>query len=373
MQSSSFNTPLLSSLCLLNWIIIFFISKTNLSYRLSKRNKLFRNLFLLLFVVFAFWAGDFYHTYDDYPILLKGASTHYEDIYNWIASNFQFSYWTFRAIVWGTGLFFLSKIFSFFPISNNLQWHTFSIFGLIWFSYARVSLAISLIFLGFSFLFGHSKSKNTYHILGLFFIFISFYFHKSALFGIGIVILTLLSQKFSNKKFILFIFLSFGLIFILNGLLNQLLTLDSNDYNTTGQSLIYAQKYLTQDSIERGISYYFLKTLENSSYLLISFIGMKCIFNNELSSKLPIIITSLIRVSLLITTAFCVLSFDLGLDTSTFAGRFLRFNFIPCSILLAYFLQYKIYPFYTKIAYKVSLLSTLGTLIYAAYCFIASN
>ncbi len=353
-QGSSILT--LSSLILYLWI--FYLSK-------NPKNRNSRNILLLLFVIFPFWAGDFYHTLFDFPRLQKGVAGHYEEVYVWIIQNVP-NYYIFRFVVWGGGLLLLNYTFKLLKSNKNLFWQSFIICGLIWYSYARVSLAMAMIYCGVAILYASDRKTIRDFILGYILIFGAFFFHKSAIFGIGIVCAAIYLKNVRLQILLIFLFV-FALCFIISkNIFSEFLALDVAGYENLGKSIQSAQQYLaTKDDATRGIAAIILKFCEVTPYLLTSYMILRNLSTTK--HNVPTIYKIMMLITILISTSYIVLSFNLGVNTETLAGRFLRFGFIPMSIVLVYFRINNFYPKYTKLIFNVALVSAVGHLTYAIY------
>lgn len=321
------------------------------------------------FVLFAFWGMDWFYYRDLYPELLLGNEGHMEPIYVFIAQKLSCGYISFRAIIWGIGLLLVFSIINRLPISRSLALAIFGVVYLIWFSYARVSLAMALAYWGLLLLYSPSKNRLISYILGTLAIVASFYFHKSSLFAVGMVTLAWVTGKM-NRKLFLFILLIVILLggFLLPTFFTTFMLQDSSSVDgLLGKGIQYGQHYMGMNANRFGPGALIQNTLERIPYYLLAWQCYKMQFSNK-SYNIPKNIMLFMRLFLYIVIFSTLFLFNSNLNMMVVYERFLRFAAIPATIILAYFWENKFYPNLTKFTLYMAIFSTIYAVVYAMYC-----
>ena len=349
-------------------LLCFTKAKKSPFYISSTGRKNFGIFLILIFFVFAFWGSDWFHVADFYPQLQAGNKTHMEDVYVWIAQNIAPNYIVFRIIIWGLCLFLTKLIFDRLDVSKDLLWFMFVIFGVIWCSYARVSLSMCLMFYGFSLLFNPYKHRLLSYVLGLMCICASYFFHKSALFGILVILISICVRKF-NKKTIFLLVLSIPLLFyVLKSFLIEYLLIDvGSEGDMWDKSVMSAQSYMERDANAVGIGALLLKFLERSAYFLTCIISILAIIEKRKRSP---IIDAFMRLDIIMVLVSSLFLFNVGINTSIISERFFRFLFIPTTILVAHFWQNNYKPRLTKTCCYLGGAYSFYALLYSIYMFL---
>lgn len=323
---------------------------------------------LLVFFVFAFWGADWFHVAQFYSQIQKGASTHMEDVYVWISQHIAPNYIIFRLIIWGACLWLMKLIFNRINISKDLLWLMFVVFGAVWCSYARVSLSMCLMFYGFAIWNNPYKHKLLSYVLAASCICSAYYFHKTALFGIILIVIALLIKKFNKYTIVIIVISTPILLYLLKLFVFDYVLLDAiGEDGMLGRSALSAQGYMERDSDTVGIGALLLKIFERSAYILTGILAVTLI-NNKERKRIPII-DAFIRLDIIMVIASCLFLFNIGINTSIIAERFFRFLFIPTGILVAYFWQNNHMPRLTKLCYYLGLSYSSYTLLYSLYMF----
>ena len=357
---------------LLNVILLFgiFISIRKVlraPYMINKRK--FRTALILafLFCIFSFWGPDWFHYLEFFPYLKSGISNAgMEDVYKWIAQYLSPNYIFFRCIIWGTALYLFLKTISILSISKHLALLFWGCFFILWFSYARVSLAMSLVYLGFALLIKIKKNLYSY-ILGVLFIVCSFYFHKTAGFGIVMVLSAFILSK--NIKWGLgLIILSFPIILIyirLYVISYAFGGIDSVDEQIS-QYMVRGQNYLNSDEINSGWGNIIARFLELSPYYLIAIIGCITIISKRYT-YVPSDIKAFILLQILIVLISSTFLFISNVNTDVFYVRFMRYALIPTTVLITYFYQNRICFRLIKMTIFILMCSTIYSMTYSMY------
>lgn len=353
--------------------ILFLVTKRVFikPYRLSKQHYKFAVFLCLIFCLFSFWGSDWFHYIAFYEDMKKGRDTHLEDIYYFIA-NITPNYIIFRLVIWGTGLFLFIDIIKRLSISKELAVAIFGCLYLIWYSYARASLAMVMAYYGYSLILKPYRNKRFSTIIGFVTIFVSFYFHKSSLFAIATIMLCLFIRRYPTKA-VFFILITYPFVILLAKY--QLADIMASDFDSSESDLNsyvnVGQRYLDAKLKTKGIGAFLMDRLETIPYYIVAFISFLALkrYKNLIPKDVSAFMTLLILL-LIISTVFM---FDLGFNTRLVYGRFMKFLAIPCSIVMAYLYQNKIYPKLTKVALIIGLLGTAYSMSYSFYCSIVGG
>lgn len=180
-----------------------FYLKKGLAYRQYADNRLNFWFFLLIcgvFCTFAFSNGDYINYHGGYVQMMRaGNSSHFEDIYVWLAMNFAKTYHLWRAIIWGLATYLTLLSFKRLSIPAMPAYAAITVFYLTTLYIMRGNLGVGFMVYGLSFLFQpiSDRSKQFSILLGIFLIGISYFFHKSMLISIGLLFPALITM---NRK-----------------------------------------------------------------------------------------------------------------------------------------------------------------------------
>lgn len=353
------------------WLAIYASLKPVLKapYTILNRNQRWAYVFILLFCLFPFFGGDYFHYILNYDAAKSGGYAHIEDIYVWFIENWCTSYHMFRLGVWGTALLVLFTSYKY--ISNNigLVLFFFGVLYLPWFSYARVSLAMALIFCGLCLCVKPiNKLKKISFLFGLSIMLTSIAFHRSAFIGIVCALGSLFFGK-PNRKTIIILSILFPLaIFVLTYALGLFMSLDLgyDDFISGRQR----DDYLLDENtggLAMGIGPFIMVFLTRAPMFIVAFAYIYYAFKGYFTdfTYSERIISS---YSFLVILLALVFSFDLGFNTYSLYYRTLTFSHIPSAIFLS-----KIYlsgrsPRLYKWIYIPTIIGVLYTLVYSAYC-----
>ena len=357
-------------------LIIFWCFKDAKLYPYYIKSKAKKNLGIIcifFFFLFAFWGADWFHIAVFYPYLRAGERTHMEDIYQWIAQNVAPNYLIFRTIVWGACLLLVKLIFDRLDVQKDLLWFMFAVFGVVWCSYARVSLAMCLMYYGFALLFKPYKYKHLSNLIALSAILASYFCHKTALFGIAVIVLATLIRNFNRSSIILLV-LSIPIVYmLLQNIISDYLLFDATgDNDSWNKSVLSAQGYMEREASVVGIGAILLKIMERSAYIVTGAMAAFMIMKdkrNKRNKRSPII-NAFFRLDIIMVLISCLFLLDLGINVSVIAERFFRFLFIPTGIIIAYFGQIRFCMKYTKFIYILGIAYSSYALLYSFYMFI---
>lgn len=320
-------------------------------------------IFTLLFFLFPFYGGDYYHYLEYYTRALSDPhlNSSLEEIYSTIANNTFGSYTLFRFIIWGSSLFLIIKTANGLGLPKPIFLLVLSCCFITVLAYARVTLTMALIFYGTYIL---TTKKNVLSmIVGIAIICVSFFFHKSALFGIAMAFCVLICQRIGRASYIIFL-LSIPLII-------SILTYFISDFLQTSIAMEYinidsAQGYLSSERSEKGIGALILNFLQRAPYYCLSLIFILLVVKNKLS-LLPKRLQVFGSLTFLITITSSLYLIDLGMNTFVLYYRFLTFAAIPSAIFLSALRDYKLYNKLTALSFYMLVGSTAYSLLYTCY------
>ena len=334
-------------------------------FHVPRINRRFVILLFYVFVLFSFWGQDWFHYRNIYPQLLNGEKEHMETIYIHIAQYLSFNYTSFRLVIWGSAIYLFLKMIKSLHINNDIAFFVFGSIWLIWFSYARASLAMILAYFGMTVLMMPSKRKFISVVSGLIVLFSSVFFHKSAAFALILILLTFLSNYLNRKVFIFCMCVSMVLAYIyLPSFIADFMTLDASESDTN--LILAGQGYMSNDDSAMGIAAMLLRFFEVLPYYILAFVSLKLISkNNKYNLPNDIVIFSRLLLFIVIASSFFMM--NLSVNTSVIYMRFLRFAAIPSVVVLSYLLENKIFYKLSKAALMLGIFSTMSTLLYALY------
>lgn len=325
-------------------IVIFWSQKGFLTRIESKKNILYVVL-LSLFCVFAFYDSDWFSyltIYNDYVftneafdfsfehLVAKEANSHMESIYYLFFAFSNGSYLLFRVYIWGLAIVLAAITAKRLEVGKTAFYIVFATCFLLYYCYGRVPLAYSIAFLGYSFIVKPIPRKSFLSIaLGLFIVFVSIFFHKTAVFIIPVFLLSLL--PFNKKTFSLYITSALPLLLILSLVSDYIFRFDMED-NLTMVTL--------QGQLEKteGISFSgsFIRNVI-SKYMVylpfyLFFFGIAKRANNGRLQNLPRPIQKMAGVACWIIFMSTIL---LLANQYMMFYRFILYSLIPISITLA--------------------------------------
>lgn len=175
-------------------IMVLFFWKKYTGLQRKKGESILFPLLFLFFLLFAFDSGDYYHYYNsvtenDYHAM--------EDVYGAIGSLVNNNYILFRLIVWGGALLLFMRTAKRLKLDVNRTVFLLFVAYISIFDYARASLAMSIFFLGISYIIKPIKKRVLSFIIGILLIGVSVYFHTSIVVAIiaSIIILLPINKK----------------------------------------------------------------------------------------------------------------------------------------------------------------------------------
>lgn len=341
-------------------------------YKLSLKVLIITHALILSLAIFDFYSGDYYHYYN---IMYKmerrivhmdfsfwDASEHMEMVYWYIAMFVKFNYFWFRVIVWGSAYFIFLLLIKRLDLKMGSTLAAFICFPLMVFCYARVTLAMVIAFYGFSYIVKKPKYLNYVFsvAVGIFIIFLSGYFHKSAVLLWAVFPFALM--KINRKNIVLMIIL-LPLFSLAINLLGVDYFMDMNDGDATVEKF---QNYMTRTSNSRSLGGLIYEVLQKIPYLL------SCYFFIIILRKriyLPPAIAPYVNLVLFLTVIYVTLLLPSSYNTSTIANRILFFSALPIACSLGYIIPI-VKSKYLKFIYLSGVVYTFYQLLYislAAY------
>lgn len=335
-------------------------------FKVSKAKYTIGWILCLLFCLFSFWGTDWFHYLETFVIIKAGYGTNLENVYVWIIQNISPNYLSFRLIVWGSALYLLFKTVNNLSVSKELVLLLFGVIYIIWFSYARATLAMVLAFYGYSLIVKNRHNSRSV-VLGCLILLSSYYFHKTAAFAIGVVAFALLLKRFPRYAiWILLITFPVGVVCAKIGVADFMMS-DTGGEGDMASYMAAGQRYMEKDLSSHGIGIGAIlnSMFERLPYYLTAFLGFGIIKQKKM--KIPNDIKSFILLQILFVLISSIFAFNLGVNTSTIYGRFLRFAAIPTTIVMAYLYQCGYRHKLVKRTIQIAVCSTLYALLYSFY------
>ena len=320
-------------------------------------------LLCLLFFLVSFWGTVWFNYLESYDIIRFGYETSFENVYVWIIQNSP-SYLFFRLVVWGIALYLFVKTTNNLSVSKELVLLLFSTIYIIWFAYARATLAMVIAFYGYSLITKNDHNLKSV-VLGIMVLLSSYFFHKTAVFAICVVALAVLLKRYSRYAiWILLITFPIGIVCAKMGIADFMMT-DAGGEGDIASYMASGQRYMENDMSTLGIGALLQSMFERLPYYLTACLGFGII--RQRNTMIPNDIKAFIVLQILIVLVSSIFAFDLGANTSTIYVRFLRFAAIPTTIVMAYLYQCGYCSKYVKLTIRLAVCGTLYALFYSFY------
>jgi len=339
-------------------------------------------LISVLFCLFSFWGTDWFHYAEMYInlVYMDGFNTSLENVYYFIANYLSPNYLVFRAIIWGGAFYLLCLLFRHVSIRGDLLLAIFCALWLLDFSYGRVVMSYTMMYLGGAILMKPVKGKMLLSLmLGIAVLVFSLFFHKTAFFGVALILLALLPRLLNNRTFALVLMMYPFVLLLVQLLLMQFMdtAIDPNERNSSSTA---GQAYLNDDTKEIGPAYLLYLIMRYVPYYMIAWIAYKVNLyqpeesaekENEVQHSLPdeapAEVRFFSRLTIYIVLVSTIFLFDLGASTTTLYIRFMMYGFIPACVVLAWAWQHKFCPRMVKLTFLVGLAGTFYALLYSFY------
>lgn len=328
-----------------------------------KHYHLFFILGILIYCLFDKASGDYFH-YEEIieEMSVLNSAGHLEPVYLFFARTVDFNYFLFRLIVWGGSLFFWVKCVRLVQLREDVVYSMFILFTLTIFSYARVSLAITIFLFGYILLITSSqrtrRNKIFIRVLGLALIIVSTFFHKSVF---VLILLTPFSFIRLSRKWIIISVILFPIFVYAVNLFADKLLLANLDFA--------GANYLHKEKLEDGLGGMLNKVLLNIGLTLL-FIRLIYFFSFKKNLFIPKYINRLYSLSYMIFYLASVLSF-LSIGSSAISYRVKNMAFFPLIFVITYYVtnleKKKIYPFLSILFVFISDVYYLLYMLYWKY------
>lgn len=323
---------------------------------------------ILVACLFPFYSGDYFHYISHIRKIEAGIDVNLESVYYYIAEKVHYNYLYWRLTVWGGAIALLYWLLSRLPQHEDILLFCFIAVYLLEFSYSRVNLSQIVMFSGCVFYVqSRVKREFLYSVLGLAIILVSLFFHKSALYGIFVMLLAIATVRFFSIK-LLVVMIAVFMMF-----LNQMTSLLSD--------MIYSVVYEDSELINVDVAHIYVETkyvsaglgemLQNALTRSVQYVYV-CFFMvvllNGIYRKMPYYIQVLMLqafFSIVFALAFLL---DFNINTYVFYFRFLKFSYMSIVIVIAYMIQQRLFVRWAKTMLYLGMSGSLYTLLYSAYC-----
>lgn len=370
MFDNLYQSPLLVFSNILLILYLYYLLKPSMQppYSVKNRTYYWSLLLNLIFCLFSFWGLDWFGYLMSFNEIKQGYETNMEFVYVYIITNICGNYLTFRIIVWGLALLFLYGIMRRLSIKEHLFLYIFSVFFLIFFSYARVSLAMSIMFYAVSLFYKpYKKVRYLSYIIAFLLIAISYYLHKSALWGLSIILIAYLSLAIIRKRYFLFLlFLLPALLWLLQDTLSDFMIMSFSDDTFLDDALNVGQGYLQHSKKAHGIGGVISLIIESAPYYLLMYICIKLDYAKRYSI-IPVDIKFFSRLLVFMVIGSAMFLLDFGYNTEVVYVRFLRFCTIPSAVMLTFLHQIQFMPKTVKCNFVLFGINVIYALSYTFY------
>lgn len=355
---------------LLYWFIVTKSRNSILHSKKFIKNQYYTLLaVLLIFSLFPFFSGDYYHYKEGFEDIMGGYSTGLEPIYTDIANIVGGSYLLFRLVIWGGSLLCISKTLSLVSIRKEYTLVVFAALFICMFSYARVSLSMALLFLGYALISNTTNVLSLKNVVAVALIASSFFFHKSAAFGIAMVVISYFLYDMSRKKMVMLCLIAPFAVTIISYSLNTFLS-----YSISYDSNLFSERtidtYLSSDASfsSAGIAQKIGDILYRCHIYMILVLYIVLVWKNEFN-VFPKGVKMLSTSFFIITVIASCFLFDYGgISTYTLYYRLLNFAMIPASVLVGHCLSEKIHDRLVHYILVVGITAAFYTMLYSLYC-----
>ena len=354
---------------LLLWLLIFLSFKKSFNYPFhipvnSKRIGIF---LILLFCLFAFWGGDYFHYRSAFNEFKLTGDINQESVYKWFYSTFSFSYTAFRLAIWGLALTALLWAYSRLTPSVDLTLFFFGTSFLPIFSYARASLAMSIIILGISFISHPIKRFRLISLLiGTALLGVSVYFHKSAPIGVAMAFSSLFMIKANKTKLLLVAFMAPLFVFVLQQAFGffTIMDLDSETFITEH----YRNRIVDAESRHvRSIGPFVNSVVTQFPVYFAAFLYVVIVWSGDLK-QFTVGEKAISAYAFCITLLAILFSFDMGIDTRVLQYRTLFYSMPAYAVFLAAVRRYNLKPKLARLVFYFACFSGFYQVLYATYC-----
>lgn len=310
--------------------VIFFIAY---AYKYRRQSAPITWVLIIVFLLFAYWDTDYFSFRQMFYTSLKGFR---DPLYYYLSLISFNSYTIFRLIIWGTALLLFKKTSDRYGISPNIAAYVFSIFFLLTFSYARVSLGMAMYFYGLSFLIKpHPTNRFWGFVWGMLFVGCSYFGHRSLLVLIGLAPVALV--KLNRKTLLILSVIGVVASGFATTLLSDLISGSLSVSDTMGAAGEAAEQYANIEiEMEYNWKFALMRNLRfYSIYIAMAYIAWKVGFSNAANKVVPEIKRlATISCAILIFSVSFLLAPSWGADIIGY--RYLYMVGLPICTIIAY-------------------------------------
>lgn len=333
-------------------------------YCYYRKRIFYATVLIILFCCFAFFDSDYYGYLNDFTRIFQYGKTRtsLEDFYTWLIPLTSGNYFIFRLLIWGSATILLVQTFKIANIGIGITLFFFVVMNLNIFAYGRVSLVFSILFLSLAFLL--SNKKGTFKkFIAVALLFGALFLHKSAAFGVAIVISAWMLRKAKRDTMFLFILC----IPILIGAATMFIEyLQTTSNQTTLLDFNSAKGYLSSALVKSGIGAIIRKILVRTPYYLTAYVYVYSVLQKQ-NVHWPILVNCFGMASFMIVVSASLFLFIDNVNADTLYYRFLYYSIIPNSVLLAYCYRIRFMPRLVSLALSIGVTGVIYSLIYGFY------
>ena len=328
------------------------------------KNKGLVLLLIMLFCIFPYWGNDYWHYLMDFEYIKQGKDTNLEEIYYSIIPYVP-NYFLFRVLIWGVSLGFFLKTIKLLGLNEPLSLFIFIVGDLLLFSYARATLPMALTYWSVVNLIKKNEHKLDWKsfVFSGFALYLAFFLHKSAVFGLIMAGLSILTTRV-NKFSVLLVLISIPLLVsYIEQQLPEFLLMDAGE----NASIQTGQNYLYAESKKVGIAAQIYSVIQRIPSLLMCVLFILSVAKG-VYKKFPLSIKILFNSVVLITlcsTLLLVLNTEFNVDAISY--RFLYFSWIPIVLVLSYLKSNHIFERQVKWVVIASFTYSTYAVVYAFY------
>lgn len=315
---------------------------------------------LILYCVFAYVDGDFYHYYEAFDKIKRtGFNTNFEPVHFEIIKALPANYYLWRLIIWGVASVLTLKAIKKLGLDIKIATCFIALIYLSYFSVMRGTLGISIMFFGYSLLL--CKGSRWW---GIFLIAISLFFHRSMLMSIAILPLSFIRLK---KKYVIASVILFPVLITVIPIVIEYVL--AGDFLAVGKDLKIAESLETYSEGE-VIEHNFLGKLIRTLYYFpivfsLIYVVKHVTFKNM---ELP---THIYRfyVYWYIMSYIAYLFFFQEMSSFLFE-RFLIMSYFPLVVVLSYFYKNHKMTSAMRLIIGVALFSCFYRYLYVFYSYL---
>lgn len=306
------------------------------SVKISAYNTLWLFLLIAVFSITSFYNGDFFHYMMNVKTFYPGMpSFHLEKIYEYIIIITHNNYLLFRTVIWTSALFIYVLTLRQYKINTLCGMYVMFILFVTIFCYARVSLAMSILFYGIAIFSNTERSSGKLKSIGLVIILSSYFFHKSMIITILLSLFYYIPINSISIIPILISFIVFGLSY--DNITQSFIGLLTGSLD---EQLDEKLNYLSDNAMERKqikatFFGWIMEIWRYGSFYYTAFVIFITIIRKETLSVISREMIGLFRITMAIIL-FATTLLVFSSQSLTFFYRYLYMSFIPLSILTVY-------------------------------------